>query len=369
MASASDLLFLKGALALAANGRNIAPPNPSVGCLIVQNGVIVGRGWTHRPGEGHAEVNALADAGSDASGATVYVSLEPCAFHGRTPPCAQALIDAGVGRVVAAMTDPHPQVAGQGFADLRAAGIDVEIIELPEAAEAIAGFVSRITRGRPLVRLKVAASLDGRTAMASGESKWVTCEAARKDVQHWRARSCAIVTGAETVLVDDPALTVRDPDASANASASANADGELRQPLRVVLDSKLRVPTSARLFAEPGSTLMVHTMGAESASAKAEYLKLPAAADGRVDLAALLAALANRPCNEVLVEAGPTLVGAFLTAGLWDELLLYIAPKLLGSDARPLAHLPFARMLEAIEAKIAHRELVGDDLRLRLVPA
>jgi diaminohydroxyphosphoribosylaminopyrimidine deaminase/5-amino-6-(5-phosphoribosylamino)uracil reductase len=359
MATESDLLFLRAALALAAKGRCIAPPNPSVGCLIVKAGVIVGRGWTHRPGQGHAEVNALANAGQAASGATAYVSLEPCAFHGRTPPCSQALIDAGIARVVAAMTDPHPQVAGQGFEDLRQAGVAVELIELPEAEQAIAGFVSRIRRNRPLVRLKVAASLDGRTAMASGESKWVTGAAARADVQAWRAGSCAIITGAETVLVDDPALTVRD-------QAFAH-DGSIRQPLRVVLDSNLRVPVSAKLFAEPGETLVVHTAGTP-AHEKAEHLLLPAT-EGRVDLDALLAHLAERPCNEVLVEAGPTLIGAFLTAGLWDELLLYVAPKLLGSDARPLANLPFARMLEAIEAKIAHRDAVGGDLRLRLVPA
>jgi diaminohydroxyphosphoribosylaminopyrimidine deaminase/5-amino-6-(5-phosphoribosylamino)uracil reductase len=360
MASGSDLLFLRAALALAEKGRFIAPPNPSVGCLIVKEGAIVGRGWTHRPGEGHAEVNALAAAGDAARDATAYVSLEPCAFHGRTPPCSQALIDAGVRRVVAAMTDPHPQVAGQGFEDLRQASIAVDLIELPEAAEAIAGFVSRINRRRPFVRLKVAASLDGRTAMASGESKWVTGETARADVQAWRARSCAIVTGAETVLVDDPALTVRD--------QAFAVDGSLRQPLRVVLDSNLRVPESARLFSEPGETLVVHCAGGAPAHEQAEHLLLPAV-DGRVDLNALLEQLAERPCNEVLIEAGPTLIGAFLKAGLWDELLLYIAPKLLGSDARPLAELPIARMLEAIEAKIAHRDLIGDDLRLRLVPA
>ncbi len=359
MATDSDLLFLRGAVALAENGRCIAPPNPSVGCLIVQKGVVVGRGWTHRTGEGHAEVNALADAGDAARGATAYVSLEPCAYHGRTPPCSQALIKAGVARVVAAMTDPHPQVAGQGFEDLRQAGVDVELIELPEAAEAVAGFVSRIVRKRPFVRLKVAASVDGRTAMASGESKWVTGAAARADVQAWRARSCAIITGAETVLVDDPALTVRD--------KAYSVQGSIRQPLRVVLDSNLRVPETAKLFSEPGDTLVVHTAGTPS-SKKARHLLLPAP-DDRVDLTALLTNLAERPCNELLIEAGPTLIGAFLKAGLWDELLLYIAPKLLGSDARPLADLPIARMLEAIEAKIAHRDAVGDDLRLRLVPA
>jgi diaminohydroxyphosphoribosylaminopyrimidine deaminase/5-amino-6-(5-phosphoribosylamino)uracil reductase len=359
MTTKSDLLFLRGALALAEKGRHLAPPNPSVGCLIVSQGVVVGRGWTHFPGEGHAEVNALADAGDRARGATAYVSLEPCAFHGRTPPCSQALIRAGVSRVVAAMTDPHPKVAGQGFAELRQAGIEVDLIELPEAEASIAGYLSRIRRGRPFVRLKVAASIDGRTAMASGESRWVTGTAARTDVQAWRARSCAIVTGAETVLVDDPAMTVRD--------ERFSHDGTIRQPTRVVLDSNLRVPQTARLFAEPGATLVVHT-GGQPAHSKAEHLELPER-DGRVDLIALLTALAERPCNEVLVEAGPTLIGAFLKAGLWDELLLYVAPKFLGSDARPLAHLPIARMLDAIEAKIAHHEELGGDLRLRLIPA
>ena len=359
MTTDSDLLFLRGALALAEKGRHLAPPNPSVGCLIVKDGAIVGRGWTHFPGQGHAEVNALAEAGERARGATAYVSLEPCAFHGRTPPCSKALINAGVSRVVAALTDPHPQVAGQGFADLREAGIQADLIELPEAEAAIAGFLSRIRRGRPFVRLKVAASIDGRTAMASGESQWVTGTAARADVQAWRARSCAIVTGADTVLVDDPAMTVRDDRFAHN--------GTIRQPVRVVLDSNLRVPPTARIFSEPGETLVVHT-GGTPANEKAEHLQLPAV-DGRVDLGARRTALAERPCGDVLVEAGPTLIGAFLEAGLWDELLLYVAPKFLGSDARPLVHLPIARMLDAIEAKIADLEELGGDLRLRLVPA
>ena len=359
MTTDSDLIFLRGALALAEKGRHLAPPNPSVGCLVVNDGAIVGRGWTHFPGEGHAEVNALAEAGERARGATAFVSLEPCAFHGRTPPCSKALINAGVSRVVAALTDPYPQVAGQGFADLREAGIQVDLIELPEAEAAIAGFLSRIRRGRPFVRLKVAASIDGRTAMASGESQWVTGTAARADVQAWRARSCAIVTGAETVLVDDPAMTVRDDRFAHN--------GTIRQPVRVVLDSNLRVPPTARIFSEPGEILVVHTSGTP-VNERAGHIQLPAI-DGRVDLDARLTALAERPCSDVLVEAGPTLIGAFLEAGLWDELLLYVAPKFLGSDARPLAHLPIARMLDAIEAKIAHLEELGGDMRLRLIPA
>ncbi len=365
MVSDADRLFLRATVELAARGLNSTTPNPRVGCLIVRDGVVIGRGWHVRAGEGHAEVNALADARAAGNsqliaGATAYVSLEPCAFHGRTPPCSRTLIDAGIARVVAAMQDPHPRVAGKGFAELTAAGVAIDVIELLEAAVLNAGFVSRLTRGRPLVRLKVAASLDGRTAMASGESRWITGEAARADVQAWRARSCAVVTGAGTVVADDPALTVRDP--------ALAVEDRIRQPLRVVADSHLRIGAGARLFSESGPVLIVHTDGRPSHD-RAEFLKLDAGPDGGVDLTALLGALADRHCNEVLVEAGPTLIGAFLKAGLWDELLLYMAPKLLGSDARPLAHLPLERMLEAIEAKIADSVQIGADLRLRLVPA
>ncbi|MGE0625045.1 MAG: bifunctional diaminohydroxyphosphoribosylaminopyrimidine deaminase/5-amino-6-(5-phosphoribosylamino)uracil reductase RibD [Pseudomonadales bacterium] len=364
MASESDRLFLGVAVELAARGLNSTTPNPRVGCLVVRDGVVIGRGWHVRAGEGHAEVNALADARAAGNaqriaGATAYVSLEPCSHHGRTPPCSRALIDAGITRVVAAMHDPNPRVSGGGFAELAGAGVAVEVVELPEAQTLNAGYVSRLSRGRPLVRLKVAASLDGRTAMASGESRWVTGEAARADVQTWRARSCAVITGADTVLADDPALTVRDP--------AQAVDDRIRQPLRVIADSHLRVGAGARLFGEPGAVLVAHTDG-RPAHARAEFLQLAADAGGRVDLLALLEALAAREHNEVLVEAGPTLIGAFLRAGLWDELLLYVAPKLLGSDARPLAHLPIQRMIDAIEARIADRAQIGADLRLRLVP-
>jgi diaminohydroxyphosphoribosylaminopyrimidine deaminase/5-amino-6-(5-phosphoribosylamino)uracil reductase len=364
MASDSDVLFLKAAVALAARGMNSTTPNPRVGCLIVRGGEVLGRGWHVRPGEGHAEVNALADAaaaGPDAiRGATAYVSLEPCAFHGRTPPCSRTLIDAGITRVVAAMRDPHPGVAGKGFAELAAAGVAVEVVELTEARALNPGYVSRLTRNRPFVRLKVAASLDGRTAMASGESRWVTGEAARHDVQAWRARSCAIVTGTQTVLIDNPALTVRDP-----AQAVA---GAIRQPLRVILDSNLRIGPGAQVFTGPGEALVAYTRG-EPRHDGAAHLELPPDPNGHVDLTALLSALADRDLNEVLVEAGPTLVGAFLGAGLWDELVLYTAPKLLGSDARPMATLPLTRMIEAIDARIVDHVRIGEDLRLRLRPA
>jgi diaminohydroxyphosphoribosylaminopyrimidine deaminase/5-amino-6-(5-phosphoribosylamino)uracil reductase len=361
MISEVDRLFLQAAVQLAARGMNSTTPNPRVGCLIVRDSQVVGRGWHVRPGEGHAEVNALADAGPDAArGATAYISLEPCAFHGRTPPCSRTLIEAGIGRVVVAMEDPHPRVAGRGLAELRQAGIPAEVLELPEARTLVEGYLSRVSRGRPFVRIKTAMSLDGRTAMASGESQWITGPAARQDVQAWRARSCAIVTGVGTVLADDPAMTVR--------SEAAAVDGAIRQPLRVVVDDRLRTPQGASILKPPGNVLLVHTAG-KPRHQGAEHLRLDADPTGRVDLAALLDHLAERGCNEVLVEAGPTLVGAFFAAGSWDELLLYVAPKLLGSDARPVGVLPLVRMAQAIEATMVDHTEIGQDLRLRLRPA
>jgi diaminohydroxyphosphoribosylaminopyrimidine deaminase/5-amino-6-(5-phosphoribosylamino)uracil reductase len=357
MIQESDLMYLRAAVELAERGLFTCTPNPRVGCLIVRDGRVLGRGahlWT---GQGHAEVNALADAHGDAAGATVYVSLEPCAHHGRTPPCADALIAANVRRVVAAMRDPYSRVAGQGFARLREAGIVTEVRELPEALELNAGYRNRIRNGRPFVRVKVAVSLDGRTAMASGESRWITGPEARADVQYWRARSCAVITGSGTVLADDPSLNVRD--------QRFALDGVLRQPLRVVVDTGLRVPADAALLKAPGPILVAHGRAAEPRLPEVEHL---ACGDDAVDLAALLDALAERGCNEVLVEAGPRLVGSFLAAGLWDELLVYIAPKLLGSDARPFARLPLFAMTEAVDATIRDCVQVGDDLRLRLVP-
>ncbi len=356
----SDRLYALAAVELARRGEFSTTPNPRVGCLIVRDGRVLGRGWHVRHGEGHAEVRALADVADDedVTGATVYVSLEPCAFEGKTPPCSQALIKARVARVVSAMTDPHPKVAGRGFTELRNAGISVDILELPEALALNAGYVSRLNRARPFVRLKVAASLDARTAMASGESQWITGEAARSDVQYWRARSCAIVTGSGTVLADDPQMTVREP--------RFTVDGAIRQPLRVVLDSRARVPADAAIVSAPGDVLHVTANGVATGLTGVEHLPL---GRERVDLAALLEHLALRKCNEVLVEAGPTLVGAFLEAGLWDELVVYQAPKLLGSDARPLATLGLTRMAEAINATIVEQARCGDDLRIRLRPA
>jgi diaminohydroxyphosphoribosylaminopyrimidine deaminase / 5-amino-6-(5-phosphoribosylamino)uracil reductase len=361
MSAAVDRLFLEAALALAEQGLFSCTPNPRVGCVIVRDGVVVGRGAHLRAGEPHAEVHALREAGGSAAGATVYVSLEPCAHTGRTPPCTDALIEAGVARVVAAMDDPDPRVAGEGFGQLRAAGISAELLPLPEAAELNGGYVSRLQRGRPLVRVKVAQSLDGRTAMASGESRWITGPEARSDVQYWRARSCAVLTGSGTVLADDPSLTVRD-DRYA-------VEGRIRQPLRVVTDTHLRLPATAALFRGEGPVLLAHGAGAVPGVAAAEHVACgQLRGRGHIDLAALLSELAARGCNEVLVEAGPRLVGAFLAGGLWDELLVYVAPKLLGSDARPTAAMPLAALDQAIDATIRDITTVGGDLRLRLTP-
>ena len=369
--SALDARFLAVAVELAERGRLSTTPNPCVGCLLVRDGVVLGRGYHVRHGGPHAEVAAISDARASAQaeglseaeitarlrGCTAYVSLEPCAFHGRTPPCAEALQAIGVARVVGGFTDPHPKVAGQGYALLRAAGIEVTAVELPAAGALIEGYVSRVSRQRPFIRLKVAASMDGRTAMASGESQWITGPSARADVQYWRARSCAILTGRGTVLADNPQLNVRGPEFA--------IDGSIRQPLRVVLDSQAQLSADARIFTSPEETLWVHVAGAVAPKA------VPALACGsgpRVDLAALMAALAERGCNEVLVEAGPTLIGQCLDSGLWDEALLYVAPKFLGSDARPLAQLPLTRMAQGIEATMVDVTQVGADLRVRLRP-
>jgi diaminohydroxyphosphoribosylaminopyrimidine deaminase/5-amino-6-(5-phosphoribosylamino)uracil reductase len=378
-----DRKYLLAAIELAERGRFSAAPNPCVGAIIVKDGAVLGRGWHERPGGPHAEAAALnsvrATLGAQGlpveavaerlAGATVYVSLEPCAFQGRTPPCADALVAARVARVVGALTDPHSKVGGAGYQRLRDAGIEVRALELPEAEALNPGYLSRIRQQRPFVRLKIASALDGRTAMASGESQWITGPAARKDVQYWRARSDAVLTGSGTVLADDPQLNVRD--------ASYATSGTLRQPLRVVLDTGGRLAAAARIFADPDSALWVH--GPDAAPAAGAVPTLASAIDdspadsgptsrAAINLPALLAQLGDRGCNEVLVEAGPTLIGAFLAAGLWDEALVYLAPKWLGSSARPQAQLPLERMAQAIEATIADCILIDRDLRLTLKP-
>jgi len=353
--SAADSQWMARALQLAQRGLLTATPNPRVGCVLVKNGKNIGEGWHVRAGEPHAEVHALRAAGAAAQGATAYVTLEPCSHHGRTPPCAEALIEAGVARVVCAMQDPNPRVAGQGFAMLRAAGIAVECGLMEAAARDLnIGFVSRMTRGLPFVRSKIAASLDGRTALANGVSQWITGAAARVDVQHWRARSCALVTGIGTVLADDPQLNVR--------------IATERQPLRVVLDSALRMPPTARML--QGGRVLVCTASQDAGKRAAlerqgaEVLLLPVTA-GQVDLPAVLRELARRGINEVLVEAGKTLNGALLRAGLVDELLLYLAPQLLGDAARGLADLGELTQLEQrvglVWQEVRH---VGGDMRI-----
>jgi len=368
--SADDHRFMARALRLAERGLFTTDPNPRVGCVLVRNGEIVGEGWHRRAGEAHAERLALAAAGDAATGATAYVSLEPCSHHGRTPPCAKGLIEAGVARVVAAMTDPNPLVAGRGLAMLREAGIVAEHGLLAADAESVnPGFLRRMRDGRPHVRCKLAMSLDGRTAMASGESKWITSEAARADVQRLRARSSAIVTGIETVLADDPSMNVRLP---ADELPGVEHAEYLRQPLRVVLDTRLRMPPRARMLSLPGQTLVVCGESAPQAIENelrdlgADVLRLPQLG-GRLDLDQLLMQLARREVNEVLIESGRTLAGSALSAGIVDELIVYMAPHLMGDAARGLVRLPgVERMADRLDLEFGGARQVGSDLRLAL---
>ena len=364
-----DYRYMARALRLAERGRYTTMPNPRVGCVLVKAGQVVGEGWHIRAGEGHAEVNALAAAGDQARGATAYVTLEPCNHTGRTGPCSQALVDAGIARVVYAMEDPNPLVAGAGLARLRTAGLAVDGPLLEDQARALnPGFLKRMERQRPLVRCKLAMSLDGRTAMASGESKWITGPKARADVQRLRARSCAIVSGIGSILQDNSSLTVRAAELGlANAEQIAQ-----RQPLRVILDSRLQLPRDALILRQPGAILLVHngTAPAEQLSGWPEAVELLAlpGRDGRIDLEALVRELAKRQCNEVLVEAGATLAGAFLRRGLLDEILVYMAPKLLGSQGRPLFELPLDTMSAALALKVTDMRALGQDWRITAVP-
>ena len=368
--SAADHSHMRRALALAAEGVYTTDPNPRVGCVLVRDGEVVGEGLHWRAGTPHAERHALNQAGERARGATCYVTLEPCSHTGRTGPCADALVAAGVSRVVAAMQDPHDRVAGSGFERLRAAGIEVQVGLMDAQARALnPGFIRRMETGLPYVRLKLAMSLDGRTAMASGESKWITGAAAREQVQLLRARSSAIVTGIGTVLADDPSLTVR----PEQWQSAVYPQAPVRQPLRVVLDRSLRTPGDAVLLSAPGDVLLVTGEAQDSAAAialmeaGAQVLQLPASGSA-VDLRQLLEALAQRECNEVLVEAGPTLAGAFVSEDLVDELVVFMAPALLGSNARPLMALPqLATMADKINWSFADVSRVGDDVCLTLL--
>jgi diaminohydroxyphosphoribosylaminopyrimidine deaminase / 5-amino-6-(5-phosphoribosylamino)uracil reductase len=358
--SAFDEAAMRRAIELAQRGLLTTHPNPRVGAVLARDEQIVGEGWHEKAGHPHAEPLALREAGERARGATAYVTLEPCCHHGRTPPCADALLAAGVKRVVFAIRDPNPRVNGGGAKLLRDAGVVVEsgLLE-KEAADLNAGFLLRMTRGRPFVRLKSAASLDGRTALANGRSKWITSEGARADVQLWRARSSALLTSADTVLADDPRLDVR--------------IETPRQPLRVVLDRRRRVRKTARILLPPGEVLLFAGPRSKKGpapemlgAARVERLGLKR---GKLDLERVFARLGELEINEVLVEAGPRLSGALLAAGLVDEWLLYLAPKLLGKDAKPLAALAgLTRLESAPEFTLEDCVPVGQDLRLRLRP-
>jgi diaminohydroxyphosphoribosylaminopyrimidine deaminase/5-amino-6-(5-phosphoribosylamino)uracil reductase len=346
------------ALRLAARGICAAHPNPMVGCVLVRNGEIVGEGWHEAAGEAHAEINALRAAGDKARGATAYLTLEPCSHEGKTPPCAPALIEAGIGEVIIAMEDPFPAVSGNGRAALEAAGIPVRSGLMQDAAQALnTGFLSRVQRGQPYVRLKVASSLDGAIAMKSGESQWITGPEARADVHRLRARSGAILTGIGTVLADDPALNVR----------HEEFDTRGRQPLRAVLDSTLRMPLSAGMLGMPGTTVVycADDSGRQPLlDAGAEVVRVNRAA-GMVDVQQVLANLAAREVNDVLVEAGPTVSGHLLSRRIVDELVIYQAPHIMGSETKPMFSTPgWMRLADRRALDIVDLRRVGTDIRI-----
>lgn len=359
--SANDCAFMARAFRLAERGRYTAHPNPLVGCVLVRDGAVVGEGWHEQTGAAHAEVNALREAGDKAQGATAYVTLEPCAHVGKTPPCTEALIDAGIARVVVAMQDPNPSVAGGGLDILRGAGINVQQgLMLDAAMQLNPGFLKRVTGKRPFLRLKVACSLDGAIAMASGESQWITGPEARDDVHRLRARSGAIMTGIGTVLADDPSLNVR----------NEKIDTAGLQPLRVILDSNLRMPTAARMLSLGGTTLICCTgrKTGDFVAANAEVQSFPAI-DGHVDADAVLAELAQRNINEVLVEAGPVLIGHLLERQLVDELVIYQAPHIMGSQTRRFAETPgWSTLAHRLDLDVVDVRQVGSDMRITATP-
>ncbi|MCL2022171.1 MAG: bifunctional diaminohydroxyphosphoribosylaminopyrimidine deaminase/5-amino-6-(5-phosphoribosylamino)uracil reductase RibD [Betaproteobacteria bacterium] len=355
--SAADHACMAQALKLAEKGLLTATPNPRVGCVLDKNGAIIGQGWHKRAGEAHAEIHALKEAGEAARGATAYVTLEPCAHFGRTPPCADALIAAGLSRVVVAMEDPNPRVAGRGLDKLRAAGITVERgLLADEARELNSGFISRMTKNRPWLRLKVAATLDGKTALENGVSQWITGIAARADGHFWRARACAILTGIGTVRADDPELNVRDHPCE-------------RQPLRILLDPLLEVSPAARILqGEPALIVTADTHNdirmQQFAESGHRILPLPSVNE-RIDLHCLMRELVKLELNEIHVEAGSTLNGALLAAGCVDELLLYLAPLVVGNAARGIFNLPALTSLDkAAQFEIRECVKVGEDLRV-----
>lgn len=353
---AADSRFMARALQLAWRGRYTAHPNPRVGCVLVEDGKIIGEGWHQRTGEAHAETIALAAAGSTAKGASAYVTLEPCSHHGKTPPCSDALIAAGVSEVVIAMQDPFPKVAGSGVAALQKAGVAVRCgLMAAEAEKLNEGFISRVTRGRPFLRLKIAASLDGCTAMADGQSQWITGAEARADVQRFRAASGAVITSVNTVMADDPSLTVRDKSLT-----------DL-QPLRVILDSRLRMPVTACMLTLPGRTAIycIDDNRRQAVEAAGATVHKCAANDGRVDLTEVLRELGKLQINDVLVEAGRHLAGSLLSAGLVDELVIYQAPHLMGSETRGMFETPdWLKLEQRIDLDIIDVRKFGRDTRI-----
>jgi diaminohydroxyphosphoribosylaminopyrimidine deaminase / 5-amino-6-(5-phosphoribosylamino)uracil reductase len=365
---ALDYQYMARALQLARRGLFTSHPNPRVGCVIVNNNRIVGEGFHARAGETHAEINALRAAGAAARGAMAYVTLEPCCHYGRTSPCTQALIKAGIQRLVAAMEDPNPRVAGQGFAALAAAGIKAHSGVMQGEAEILnRGFISRMQRGRPWIRVKLAMSLDGRTALASGESRWISGEAARFDVQCLRARSSAIMTGSGTVRADNPQLTVR------LTAADLEINAPLSQPMRVILSTDLNIDSMARVLEPPGQSLIFTAAGAPAKFEQFQRRNVDvitvASNDAGLDLNEVMQSLAQREINEVQVEAGATLSGALVRQKLVDELVIYMAPVLLGDLARGLLHLPeIARMSDRLRLRVDARRMFGEDLRITATP-
>jgi diaminohydroxyphosphoribosylaminopyrimidine deaminase/5-amino-6-(5-phosphoribosylamino)uracil reductase len=363
-----DYRFMARALQLARRGLFTTHPNPRVGCVLVKEGRIIGEGFHARAGQPHAEINALRNAGDAARGATAYVILEPCCHQGRTPPCTNALIQMGVKRVVAAMADPNPRVAGQGFAALAAAGIATRCGIMKAEARALnCGFISRMCRGRPWIRVKLAMSLDGRTALASGESRWISSEAARNDVQYLRARSSAILTGSGTVRADNPALTMR------LTAADLGIGEPLPQPARVILNTNLTIDPRARVLEAPGHCIVFAAVGAPDKIRRLERSNVEvvrvASHGPLLDLCQVMLVLGRREFNEVQVEAGATLIGALLNHGLADELVIYMAPLLMGDSARGLAHLPgIKRMTDRLLLRIDDVRTIGDDLRITATP-
>ena len=366
MDQADDFRFMALALRLAERGLYTTDPNPRVGCVLVKDNEVIGQGWHERAGEAHAEIMALRDTGPSVQGATAYVSLEPCCHTGRTSPCSDALIEAGVKRVVVAMEDPNPQVAGNGVSQLREAGIDVDVGVMSAQAEALnPGFVQRMRHGRPFVRCKMAMSLDGRTALASGESQWITGEPARQDVHHLRARSSAVVTGISTVLADDPSMNAR------------LENKEVLQPARVILDSQLKISLDARILSLPGRVIVCTTPDAVKQNeekisnlkaAGAELVQLKNEND-RISLPALLMFLNAENFNEILLETGATLSGAFMRAGLIDEIVIYMAPLLMGDKASSLFSLPdISGMGDVCKLEILDVKAVGKDWRIIAKP-